>query len=220
MNKKIAIILCGCGVKDGSEIHESVLSLLYLSQAGIQPLFFAPDRKQTDVVNHLSGKPQEGERNMLFEAARIARGDIKPLAAASAKDLDAVIMPGGFGVAKNLCDYAAKGAAMSVLPELDALLVDMHAAKKPIGAICIAPVIPAKVFGSRNIPVQLTVGTDPGTMSHLEAFGASPKAAAVDQIVVDQTHRIVSTPAYMLAKNIAEAAKGIEKLVHQVIKWV
>lgn len=220
MSQRIAIVIAGSGVKDGSEIHESVLTLLALSKRGVTPLFFAPDKAQADVVNHLTATQQTKEsRNCLIEAARIARGAIRPLSEARADALDAVILPGGYGAAKNLCDYAVKGTAMSVDPELDALLVAMHAAKKPIGVICIAPVIAAKVFGSRQIPVELTVGTDPSTMSHLEAMGARPKPARVDEIVLDKTHRIVSTPAYMLAKTIAEAASGIDKLVAQVLDW-
>ncbi len=219
MAKKIGIILAGCGVKDGSEIHESVLALLHVVKQGAEPRFFAPDGPQFDVVNHLSNSPLSEKRDMKIEAARIARGEIQSLSQARASDLDAVILPGGFGAAKNLCSYATRGVEMAVNGELDALLVALHRLKKPIGAICIAPVIVAKVFGSRGIPLALTVGTDRTTMGHLEAMGARPLAKRVDEIATDEANRVVTTPAYMLAQNIAEAAAGIEKLVTQLIAW-
>lgn len=218
MNKTIAIILSGCGVKDGSEIHESVLTLLAVVKAGANPLFFAPNMTQTTVTNHLSAETSGEKRNVLIESARIARGDIRDLATLKISDVDAVIFPGGFGVALNLCDFAKTGANCSVHPEAARVIQEFHAAKKPIGAICIAPALIAKVLGSKN--VKLTIGTDAGTAGALQKMGAHHENHSVDEICIDQANRVVSTPAYMSAKNIAEAEIGITKLINQVMRMI
>jgi enhancing lycopene biosynthesis protein 2 len=213
---KVGVVLSGCGVFDGSEIHEAVVTLLALDRAGAQALCFAPDIPQAHVVDHRTKAPAAGEaRSVLVESARIARGDIRDLTTARAEDLDALIVPGGFGAAKNLCDFAFKGKDCAVHPALAALIRGMHQRKKPMGFVCIAPVIAARVLGER---VQVTIGSDPDTARAVEAMGARHVECPVDMCVVDEKNRIVSTPAYMLAGSIREAAGGIERLVKEVLK--
>lgn len=215
MTKKIAIILAGCGVKDGSEIHESVLTLLSVVKEGGEPLFFAPSGDQATVTNHLTNDSSGEKRNMLIEAARIARGNIKNIKELKVTSADAVIFPGGFGAALNLCDFAKKGADCVVNPEVERVIKEFYAAKKPLGFICIAPAIAAKVLGPHQ--VKLTIGTDVSTASALQKMGAVHENHPVDEICVDEKNRVVTTPAYMLAQNIAEAEAGILKLVKKVL---
>ncbi|WP_368540674.1 isoprenoid biosynthesis glyoxalase ElbB [Enterobacter soli] len=212
--KKIGIVLSGCGVYDGSEIHEAVLMLLALARRGAEVVCFAPDKNQSDVINHVTGEAMPETRNVLVEAARIARGDIHPLAQASADELDALIVPGGFGAAKNLSSFATEGSACHVDPDLKALALAMHSAGKPLGFICIAPAMLPKIF---DFPLRLTIGTDIDTAEIVEEMGGEHVPCPVDDIVVDEDNKIVTTPAYMLAQNIAEAATGIDKLVDRVL---
>ncbi len=215
--KKIAVVLAGCGFLDGAEIHESVCTLLALDRAGAKAQCFAPDIPQMHVVNHFNGQVAAGEsRNVLAEAARIARGQIKALHEARARDFDAVIVPGGFGSAKNLCDFAVKGADCQVNPEVARFLREFHTAGKPVGLICISPALGAKLFGSEG--VELTIGNDAGTAAALEKLGARHVECAVDGIHVDRVRRVVTTPAYMYHARIGEIAAGIEKLVGAVLE--
>jgi enhancing lycopene biosynthesis protein 2 len=217
MAKRIGVVLSGCGVMDGSEIHESVLTLLAIDRAGAEAVCMAPNTKQHHVINHLTGEESKGEaRNVLTESARIARGKVRDVAGVKASEIDALIFPGGYGAAKNLCDYAFAGPACTVNPDVARLAKEVHAAKKPIGVICIAPVIGAKMFGAEH--PQITIGTDKNTAKDIEKMGAKHVACPVTEFVVDQERKLVSTPAYMLANRIAEAADGIEKLVQEVIK--
>ena len=212
--KKIGVVLSGCGVYDGSEIHEAVITLLALSRNGADVVCFAPDKSQTDVINHLTGEPMAETRNVLIEAARIVRGDIHPLNQANASELDGLIVPGGFGAAKNLSSFASQGAECHVDPDLKALSRAMHAAGKPLGFICIAPAMLPKIF---DFPLRLTIGTDIDTAEVVEDMGGEHVPCHVDDIVVDEDNKIITAPAYMLAQNIAEAATGIEKLVDRVL---
>jgi enhancing lycopene biosynthesis protein 2 len=216
MAKKIGVVLSGCGVMDGSEIHESVLTLLAVDRAGAEAVCMAPNIKQYHVIDHLTGEESKGEaRNVLTESARIARGKIRDVASVKASELDALVFPGGYGAAKNLSDYAFKGSECSVNPDVARLAREMHAARKPIGVICIAPVIAAKVFGSEH--PQITIGTDKNTAKDIEKMGAKHIACPVAECVVDKERKLVSTPAYMLARSLKGAAEGIEKLVRAVI---
>ncbi|MCR4317526.1 MAG: isoprenoid biosynthesis glyoxalase ElbB [Planctomycetes bacterium] len=218
MAKKIGVVLSGCGVYDGAEIHESVLTLLTISKLGHRAVCMAPDVPQMHVVNHLTGKPAEGEsRNVLVESARIARGEIQDIAKVHAKDIDAVVFPGGFGAAKNLSTFAVDGADCDVNPEVSRLIAEMRAAKKPICAICIAPAMLAKASGGG---VKVTIGTDAGTAANVEKTGATHVNCPVSEFVVDADNKMVTTPAYMLAKSIAEAAVGIEKAVKATIDLI
>jgi len=215
MSKKVAVILAGCGVYDGSEIHEAVITLLNLDKAGAQVQCLAPNVEQLHVVNHVTGEINESQtRNVLEEAARIARGNVLDVAQASADDFDALIIPGGFGAAKNLCDFAVKGADLTVNADVLAFARQFQSQGKPVGLMCIAPVISAAIFGSG---VQCTIGEDTETAAAVTQTGAEHMNCAVDDIVVDESRKLVTTPAYMLAESIAEAAAGIEKLVAKVL---
>jgi len=215
--KKVAVILSGCGVYDGSEIHEAVLTLLAIDKAGAEAVCAAPDIPQREVVNHLTGQPVPGEtRNVLVESARIARGKIIPLNQLKVEDIDAVVLPGGFGAAKNLSDFAEKGPDCEVLPELADFLRRAHQAGKPIGFICIAPALAAKLFGQEG--VEVTIGTDQATAKVIEKMGARHLTCNVRNAIVDRDRKIVTTPAYMLANRISEAEAGITKLVQSVLE--
>lgn len=212
--KKVGVVLSGCGVYDGAEITESVLTLLALSRGGAQAICFAPDKVQSDVINHLTGEVMADSRNVLIEAARIARGDIHPLNMAKPEALDALIVPGGFGAAKNLSNFAAQGSQCEVDDDLKALAQQMHQQGKPLGFICIAPALLPKIF---DFPLRLTIGTDIDTAEVIEEMGGEHVPCPVEDIVVDEDNKIVTTPAYMLAQTIAEAAAGIDKLVARVL---
>lgn len=216
MKKKIGVVLSGCGVYDGSEIHEAVLTLLAIDRNGAEALCMAPDMELAE-VDHLSGQPTGARRNVLVESARIARGKISDVAKVNAADLEAIIFPGGFGAAKNLCDFAAKGAAATVHPQVARLVMEMAAAGKPIGAICIAPTLIAAVLGKEYAP-EVTIGSDEGTAAAINATGSRHKECPVREFIIDKKNRIVTTPAYMLASCISEAADGIEKAVKAVIE--
>lgn len=215
MNKKVAVILSGCGVYDGAEIHESVITLLRLDQRGAEVQCFAPDVAQLHVVDHYSGDEMNETRNVLVESARIARGQIKDVRALHAADYDALIMPGGFGVAKNLSDFATNGAGCSVQPDVLAACKAFADAGKPVGMMCIAPALAAKIFGAG---VACTVGTDHDTAAALTQMGAEHHECEVSEIIEDRQRKLVTTPAYMLAQSIAEAASGINKMVDRVLE--
>lgn len=214
MGKRVAVILSGCGVQDGAEIHEATLTLLRLDQRGIDYRCFAPDIDQGHVVDHRHGQVKEGEsRNVLSESARLTRGEISALGELKVDDFDAVILPGGFGVAKWLCNFAEAGSDMQVLEELAASLTVFHEQRKPIGLMCIAPVLVPRLFGGG---IAVTVGHDPAVAGAISAMGGLHRSCKVDDIVVDFEHQIVTTPAYMLAERISEAAEGIFKLVDKL----
>lgn len=213
--KSIAVILSGCGVFDGSEIHESVLTMLALDKNNSRVSFFAPNESQSTVINHITGKEKTEIRNQMEESSRISRGEIAPLSSADANKLDALIIPGGFGAAKNLCDFAVKGSECEINKDLLSLVQLMHQQKKPLGLMCIAPVMLPKLL---NKSVKLTIGNDPDTIAEIEKMGGTHIQCTVDNIVVDENNRVVTTPAYMLAQSIAEAEKGITMLVEKVLE--
>ncbi len=215
MSKKVAVILSGCGVYDGAEIHESVIALLRLSQRGAQVQCFAPDMAQHHVVNHLTGQEMAESRNVLVESARIARGQVRDVRELKAADFDALVIPGGFGAAKNLSDFAFKGASCSVQPDVLAAARGFAEAHKPVGLICIAPAMAARIYGAG---VHCTIGHDPDTAAKLADMGAEHVECPVEDIVVDEARKLVTTPAYMLARSLAEAASGINKLVDRVLE--
>lgn len=217
---KVGVVLSGCGVYDGSEIQEAVITLLTLDRAGAEILCMAPDMEQ-GVVNHLTGEQVAGAtRNVLEESARIARGKISDIADVKAADIDALILPGGFGAAKNLCNFAFKGTDCEVHPEVARLVREIVAAKKPLAAICIAPALVSKVLGDEKLAHQLTIGTDEETAQALTAMGSEHISCPVREFVVDKKNKLVSTPAYMLAGRISEAADGIEKTVKAVLEMI
>jgi enhancing lycopene biosynthesis protein 2 len=214
--KKVAVILSGCGVFDGAEIYESVLVTLALDRLNAQIVFAAPDINQHHVTNHLTKQTVLDTRNVLVESARIARGAVIPLSQLKAGMVDAIIVPGGFGAATNLCTFALGGDGYEVNADLAKVLTEAHRAGKPLGFVCIAPVIAAKLFGSER--VELTIGNDPGTAGALQKTGAKHCACTVHNIVVDRRLKIVSTPAYMLGQRITEVEAGINKLVQCVLE--
>jgi enhancing lycopene biosynthesis protein 2 len=216
--KKIGVILSGCGVRDGSEIHEAVLTLLAIDRNGAKAVCLAPDMELSE-VNHLSMEETGAKRNVLVESARIARGEISDIKTVSASDLDAIVLPGGFGAAKNLCNFAVTGEKGSVQPDVLLLVREMAAAKKPICAICIAPTVIALALG-KDLSPQLTIGTDPGTAQAIAATGSRHVNCAVNDCVIDKENLIVTTPAYMLAGRISEAAQGIEKAIKATLDLI
>jgi enhancing lycopene biosynthesis protein 2 len=215
MSKKVAVILSGCGVYDGAEIYESVITLLRLDQRGAQVQCFAPNIAQLHVINHLTGEEMPESRNVLVESARIARGEIKDIREADAEEFDALIIPGGFGSAKNLSNFAIEGTGCTVQPDVLALTEAFAEAGKPVGLICISPALAAKIYGPG---VTCTIGNDADTATALNKMGATHKECAVSDIVEDKARKLVSTPAYMLAQSISEAASGINKLVDRVLE--
>jgi enhancing lycopene biosynthesis protein 2 len=215
MNKKIAVILSGCGVYDGAEIQESVLTLLRLDQRGAVVQCFAPNVAQLHVVDHYSGDEMDETRNVLVESARISRGQIKDVKELHVGDFDAVILPGGFGVAKNLSDFVVSGANCNVQADVLSATQAFVKAGKPVGLMCIAPALAAKIFGAGVI---CTIGKDHDTAAALTQMGAEHHECEVSDIVEDAQHKLVTTPAYMLAQSISEAAAGINKLVDRVLE--
>ncbi|MDX2016825.1 MAG: isoprenoid biosynthesis glyoxalase ElbB [Planctomycetota bacterium] len=220
MSKKVAVVLAGCGRGDGSEIHESVSALIHLSRHRAQYSCFAPDIAQSDVVNHVTGEPSKGEtRNCMVEAARISRGQIAPLATLDVDAFDAVIFPGGFGAAKNLSTFARDGAECSVLPDVARVIKGFHASRKPIGLICIAPVLGAKVLGlaSGGPGCTITLGADEGANAQASKMGAKAVNRWSTESYTDEAHKVVTTPAYMCDAKPFEVYEGIGRLVDSVI---
>jgi enhancing lycopene biosynthesis protein 2 len=216
--KRIAVCLSGCGVFDGSEIHEAVCTLLALDQAGAQAVCCAPDIAQASVVNHLKKQPSGETRNVMIEAARIARGDIVDVKKIKAADVDGLIFPGGLGAAKNLSNFADRGANCTVNADVERLVGDMLAAGKPIGAICIAPAMLARIVGRRDLHPKMTIGTDRGTAAAINAMGVQHVDCLTTEMICDEKHKIVTTPAYMLATGPAQVYEGVRKLVAEVLR--
>ena len=216
---KVGVLLSGCGFLDGAEIHEAVLTLLALDQQQADIVCCAPDIPAA-VVDHQTSEPTGETRNVLKEAARIARGDIQDVATVQATGLDALILPGGFGAAKNLCDFAEKGADCAVNPEVERLVGDMLAARKPVGAICIAPALLARIAGKRGIQGRVTIGNDTGTAGAIAATGCVHEERLVTEIAVDEANKLVTTPAYMLGPGPAAVFEGIRKLVERVLRMI
>ncbi|MCB0421727.1 MAG: isoprenoid biosynthesis glyoxalase ElbB [Bdellovibrionales bacterium] len=215
MSKKIAVVLSGCGYLDGAEINETVFSLLALDQQNLKYDAFAPNIDTYHVINHQSGESTEESRNVLTEAARIVRGKIQDLENLNIDNYGALILPGGYGVAKNLSDFAFKGSAAKVLPALETVIRAFHQAKKPIGAICISPAIVARVLGEHS--VKLTIGSDAETASEIEKCGAEHIQCSVQDVVVDSHHKIASTPAFMYDNaRLTDIYKGISSCIEQV----
>lgn len=213
--KKAAVILSGCGVYDGAEIHESVLALLALDEAGVSYQCLAPDIPQAHVIDHTIGQPTGETRNVLKEAARIARGDIAALSEADPANFDLVIMPGGFGAAKNLSNFAFDAANLTIEASLESFLRSANDQGKPIGIACIAPAIAARIFGEKGI--RFTIGNDTGTAQALEKWGGKHLEKNVDDIAIDETLKIVCTPAYMYDTRISLVNQGIRKMVQATI---
>lgn len=214
--KKFAVVLSGCGVFDGAEIHEATLGLLAIAKKGASYEIFAPDIMQHHVINHLTGEVMNETRNVLIESARIARGHIRKLYEFRASEFDALLFPGGFGAAKNLSNWAFAGAEARILPEVEEAILSMTALKKPVGAMCISPVILAKVLGQ----VQLTIGADESTIDAMESLGTNHVLSTHGEVVVDPDHKLVSTPCYMLDATIDQIAEGADNMVDALLEMM
>ncbi len=211
--KKFAIVLSGNGVYDGAEIHESVMTMLAVDKNGGYYEIFAPDIDQHHVINHITGEEMQEKRNVLIEASRIARGQIKELSKLNMSNFDALIFPGGFGVAKNLCTYAFEGIEMKINPMVEKLVKEAHQSKKPIGALCISPVLIGKILGD----VALTIGQDEKTKKDIESFGGTHQKTTHGEVVTDKKNLIVSTPCYMLDAKITDIEKGADNAVKAML---
>ncbi|XP_045118306.1 glutamine amidotransferase-like class 1 domain-containing protein 3A, mitochondrial [Portunus trituberculatus] len=221
----VAVVLSGSGVYDGAEVHEASAALVGLTRGGADVTCYAPDAPQMHVIDHTKGAPAEGEsRNVLVESARIARGEVKPLTELTSGGADAVFFPGGFGAAKNLSDFAVKGGDMTVNSEVERIIKDFHAAKKPIGLCCIAPVLAARVLGGSG--VTLTLGqTDDGSgkwpyagaIEAAKGMGATVVEKSVEEVVVDEANKVVTTPAYMYNGKFHEIHDGVAKAVSALL---
>lgn len=220
MAARIGVLLSGCGVLDGSEIHEAVSILVALDRHGAHAICLAPDVAQADVAAHLKGRAPGPSRNVLEESARIARGRARDVATVGAGDLDGLILPGGFGAAKNLCNFASKGPSCDVLPEVARLIRAMHEAGKPIGLACIAPVVAARVLGGDGRRPRLTIGRDEATASAIAAMNAVHEPTGPTDVCVDAENRLASTPCYMNDVGPWTVFQGAEKLVEAVLKMI
>ncbi|HVF11398.1 MAG TPA: isoprenoid biosynthesis glyoxalase ElbB [Abditibacteriaceae bacterium] len=219
---RVGVLLAGCGVEDGSEIYEAVLTILALERGGATVQALAPDIEQAENVNHYRGyEERTGElggvrRSVLSESARIVRGKITSTREVSAHDLDALIIPGGYGVTKNLCTYARDGDNATVDDDVERLIREIAGLGKPIGALCAGPILVALALRDRQ--PTLTIGSDATTALGLTRLGAQHHVTGVADIYVDTKNNIVSTPAFMLAQSVSEAEPGITKLVNQVLE--
>jgi enhancing lycopene biosynthesis protein 2 len=217
--KRIGVLLSGCGNRDGSEIHEATLTLAAIDRHGAAAVCVAPHTQQAWVFNHFEKVESRAERrNAIFEAARIARGEIREISTVSMDELDALILPGGQGAVRTLCDYAEKGTGCAIDPQVERLLKEALAQRKPIGALCIAPVVVARAFrGAAGVRLKLTIGNDIEAARAIEAFGAVHVPREATELCVDVTYRVVSTPCYMLAQRISEVEVGVNRLVEEVL---
>ena len=212
--KKFAVVLSGCGVYDGAEIHEATMTMLAIKEGGADYQCFAPDIPQYHVINHLTGEEMNESRNVLVESARIARGDIKPLTEYDANKYDALIFPGGFGAAKNLSTVAFDGADAKVNPQVEEAIKSTLALHKPIGALCISPAVVAKVIQG----VEVTIGNDPDTAGAIEKMGSKHVVSTHGQVVHDHKYNVFTTPCYMLDATILDIKQDATVVVNEMMK--
>lgn len=222
---KIAVLLAGSGVYDGSEIHEAVLSMLAIQEAGASYQCIAADKPQFHVINHITGEASTEERNVMVESARIARGDVLPLAEVSAASFDALLIPGGFGAAKNLNQWAISGPAGSIDAEVKLLILDFLTLNKPIGAMCMGPTVIAKALEGSDYHPSLTVGTTQapspyeiaGISDGIASLGSKAVMRTVQQIEVDLQYKIVTAPCYMMEANILDIRLNAKQLIEALL---
>jgi enhancing lycopene biosynthesis protein 2 len=216
---KVAVVLAGCGRADGSEVQESVSCLIHLSRHGATYRCFAPDKPLIDTINHATGKPVAETRNALVEAARISRGNITPLAQLDPMEFDAIVFPGGFGAAKNLCTFAKDGPNCQVEPDVERVIRTFHEQKKPIGLCCIAPVLAARVLGQGmgGPGCQVTIGDDPATAGAIRAMGSANVPMNASEAFSDGANRVHTTPAYMFDASAHDVFVGIGRMIDSVV---
>lgn len=220
MSKKIGVVLSGSGVYDGSELHEAVCTLLSLERQGLKAVCISPDEDQLHVINHTTGEVAQETRNILVESARIARGEITSIKEVNISELDGLFFPGGFGAAKNLCNFAVKGPDCEVNPFVENLVNTVMESKKPVAAVCIAPALIAKITGKKGLKVELTIGSDPDTAAAIEKMGAKHKNCSISEVAVDSENRVVSGAAYMGSSSISEVADNINMVVEEFKKML
>lgn len=222
----IAVLLSGCGVYDGAEIHESVLTLLALDEQGVSYQVFAPNKNQFHVINHLTGEEMPESRNVLVESARIARGDAKDIKEYQAEDFDGLAIPGGFGAAKNLNQWAISGPEGSIDEDVKQAILDTVKANKPIAALCMGPTVVAKALEGTEYHAQLTVGSTEeaspyeiaGISAGMEKIGAKAVMKTIREISVDNQLKIVTAPCYMMEARISEVKKNIDQAIEELLK--
>ncbi len=218
---KIGVLLSGCGVYDGAEIHEATLTLLSIAEIGAEAVCISVDREQHHVVNHTNGEEMNETRNMLVEASRIARGNISNINEVNPADIDGLIIPGGFGSAKNFTNWAFEGPEGEILPEVKLLIVNMLNVGKPVAALCVSPVVMAKALEGSNIHAKMTIGSDQedspydiqGFSGGLESLGAATEMKNVREILVDSTNKIITAPCYMMDASILDVRKNVRSAV-------
>lgn len=221
MSNKIGVLLSGCGVYDGSEVHESTFALLAIEQHGGEAVCFAPDTEQLHVINHLNGEEIDQKRNVLVESARIARGAIEAASEANPETLDALVIPGGFGTAKNHTQWAIKGPETDINPEVKRLILGMVEQKKPVVGLCMGPTTIAKALEGTTTHASLTVGTDQeaspydigGIAQGMEKVGAHARMRSITEIEVDETNRIISAPCYMMEASILQVHNNVQQAI-------
>ena len=226
--KKVGVLFSGSGVYDGTEIHEAVCTLLALEEAGFKPVCLAPNINQHHVVNHLNGEEMNETRNVLIESARIARGDIQDLAQASLDELDALVIPGGFGTAKNHTKWAFEGPDGKIEASVKNLILHMVSAKKPIVALCMGPTTVAKALEGSVYQVELTVGSTneaspydiKGISGGIEKVGAVAVEKTVSEISVDENNKIICAPCYMMEATILDIRNNTQAAISQLKNWL
>ena len=214
--KIFAVVLAGCGVFDGAEIHEATMTLLAIKKQGADYDIFAPNILQHHVINHITGEEMKEERNVLIESARIARGKITDLKDFKAENFDALIFPGGFGAAKNLSTFAFKGADSVVNADVEDVIKKMFELNKPIGALCIAPAVLAKVLGN----IKVTIGQDAATVEQIEKVGAKHISTNHGEVVIDEKNKVFTTPCYMLDADIIQIEEGAKNVVEAMLRFM
>lgn len=218
---KIGVLLSGSGVYDGSEIQEAVLTLLAIEEIEAEAICISIDKPQHHVINHLNGEEMNDSRNMLIESARIARGNIKNINDVSPNDIDAMVIPGGFGAAKNFTSWAFNGSDGEILPEVKLLLVNLINIGKPIAALCVSPVVLAKALEGSTITPTLTIGTDKEPSPYditaftdgLQKTGMQTEMKSVREINIDVKNKIISAPCYMMEASIVDVRKNIRSAI-------
>lgn len=222
--RKVAVVLSGCGVYDGSEIHETVLTLLAIKQNGGEYQCMAPNIKQHHVLNHMSGEELNEDRNVLIESSRIARGDIKDINECSMDDYDALVIPGGFGAAKNLSKWAFNGPDGEINADVRRIVNEAVTQKKPVAALCMGPTLVAKSLEGSGVSSKLTVGTTEENSPYeidaisagMESVGASPSMKSIREVEIDQNNKIVSAPCYMMDGDIVDVHNNIQLAIKEM----
>jgi enhancing lycopene biosynthesis protein 2 len=225
---KIGVLLSGCGVYDGAEIQETVFALLAIEELGAEAICLSVNKNQHHVVNHLTGEEMPESRNMLVEAARIARGAVHDISTFDNTQIDALVIPGGFGSAKNFTTWAFEGPNGSILPEIKELIQQCISDKKPIAALCVSPVIVGLALNQSDLQATMTLGTDKekspyeinAFSSGLSQTGVQVEMKTIREIALDEKLKIVSAPCYMMDASIVEIRTNIQQAMQALIQLI